>query len=88
MEELTNASLPLLDVLVKKFHSSDFETAAYRKETNADFVLHFDSNHPACHKRSCIKAVFGRVDTYCSSEEARRHEKLYLHRLFNDNDRC
>ncbi len=39
-----------------------FETSVYRKETDADAVLHFASNHPACQKRSCIKALFGRVD--------------------------
>ncbi len=85
MEELTNDRLPFLDVLVQKLPSGDFETSVYRKETYADVVLHFDSNHPACNKRGCIKALVGRVDTHCSSEEARRQERTYLDRLFNDN---
>ncbi len=67
MEEPTNDRLPFLDVLVQKLPSGDFETSIYRKETNAEAVLHFDSNHPACHKRNCIRAI--RVDTYCSSDK-------------------
>ncbi len=37
----------------------DFETSAYRKETNFVIVFRFASNRPACHKRICIKAHFG-----------------------------
>ncbi len=85
MEEPTNDNLPLLDVLVQKLPSSDFDTSVCRKETNANVVLHFDSNHPVCHKRSCIKALFGIVETDCSSEGARRQERIYVYRLFNDN---
>ncbi len=47
------------------------------------FNFHFNSNHPACHKRSFIKAPFGRVETHCSSEEARRQERACLYSLFN-----
>ncbi len=85
MEEPTNDRLPFLDVFVQKLPSGDSETSVYRKETNADVVLHIDSNHPACHKRSCIKVLFGRVNTHCSSEEARRQERTNLYRLFNNN---
>ncbi len=85
MEEPTNDRLPFLDVLVQKLPSGDFDTSVNRKETNANVVLHFDSNHPVCHKRSCIKALFGIVETVFSSEEARRQESTYLYRLFNDN---
>ncbi len=66
MEEPTNDRLPFLDVLVQNLPSGHFETSVCRKETDADVVLHLDSNHPACHKRSCIKALFGRVDKHCS----------------------
>ncbi len=78
MEESTNDRLPFLDVLVQKLPSGHFETSVYRKETDADVVLHFDSKRPACHKRSFIKALFGRVKKHCSSEEARRQERTYL----------
>ncbi len=82
IEEPTNDGPPFLDVLVWNLPSIDFETSVYRKETNADVVLHFDSDHPTCHKRSCIKALLGRVDTHCSSVEARRQEKTYMFLLF------
>ncbi len=85
MEEPANGILVFLDVLVQDLPSSDFETSVYRKESDVDVVLHFDSNHATCDKRNCIKVVFGRVDTHCSSDEARRQEKTCLYRLFYDN---
>ncbi len=75
MVKPTNDRVPFLDVLVKKVPSGDCETSVYRKEINADVVLHFDSIHSACHIRSCAKVLFGRVDAHCSSDEARRQEK-------------
>ncbi len=63
MEEPTNDRLPFLDVLVQWLPLGDFEIPVYLKETNAEVALHFDSNHPACNKRSCLKAIFGRVYT-------------------------
>ncbi len=68
MGEPTNDRLQSLDVLVQKLPPGDFETPVYPKETNLDVVLHFNSSHPTCHKRSCIKALFSRVDTLCSSD--------------------
>ncbi len=59
MEEPTNDRLPFLDVLAQMLPSGDFEKSVHCKETNAEIVLHVDSNHPACHKHSCIKAFFG-----------------------------
>ncbi len=56
IEEPTNERLPFLDVLVQKVPSGDFKISVYCKETYADVVLHFDSNHPTCHKRSSIKS--------------------------------
>ncbi len=68
-----------------KLPSGKFETSAYRKATNADIVLHYDSNSPASHKRCCATALFSRSTTHCSSVEARKQERNYLHRLFGDN---
>ncbi len=64
MGEPTIDRLPFLDVLVQKLPSGGIETSVCGKATNADVVLHFDSNDSACHKLSCIKARFGRVDTH------------------------
>ncbi len=55
------------------------KTFAYLKNTNADMVLHYNSNTPTSHKRSCVKALFGRVTAHCSDAETGRLEKAYLH---------
>ncbi len=80
METTTENKLPFLDVLVYKLPSGTFETSVYRKATNAHIVLHYDSNSPASHKRSCMTALFSRITTHCSNAEARNQERSYLHR--------
>ncbi len=77
--------LPFLDVLVHKLPSGTLEASVYRKATNADIVLHYDSNSPASHKRSCMTALFSRITTHCSNTEARNQERNYLHGLFDSN---
>ncbi len=62
-----------------------FETSVYRKATNADIVLHYDSNSSARHTRSCVIALFNRITTHCSNAEARNQGRNYLHRLFDSN---
>ncbi len=84
MEKPTNDRISFLDVLIQKLPSGDFEKSVYHKETNADVVLHFGSNHPAYHIRRCVRGLFDRVDTHCISE-ARRQKKTCLYRLFSDN---
>ncbi len=79
MEPPTNDRSPSLDVLVQTLPSGDLETSVDRKEINVDIVLYFDSNRPTCNKRSCIKALFGRVGKHCSSDEARRQEKTWFY---------
>ncbi len=85
METAKENKLPFLDVLVHKLPSRTFETSVYRKAANADIVLHYDSNSPASHKRSCVTALFSRITTHCSNAEARNQERSYLHRLFDSN---
>ncbi len=65
METATESKSPFLDVLVHKL------STVYRKATNADIVLHYDSNSPASHKRSYVTALFSRITTHCSNAEAR-----------------
>ncbi len=79
METATENKLPFLDVLVHKLPSGTFETSVYRKATNADIVLHYDSNSPASHKRSCVTALFSRITAHCSNADARNQERSYLH---------
>ncbi len=61
------------------------ETSVYRKSTHSDVVLNFHSNSPVSHKRSCIKALFSRLYTHCSTPVARKAEKAYLYEMLQSN---
>ncbi len=58
METAAENKLLFLDALKHKLLSGTLETSVYRKATNTDIVLHYDSNSPASHKRSCVIALF------------------------------
>ncbi|VDL95431.1 unnamed protein product [Schistocephalus solidus] len=48
-------------------------------------LLHFRSNHPVGHKRSCVRTLLQRVQTHCSDNSGKKEETKYLHALFEAN---
>nr|VZI05255.1 unnamed protein product [Spirometra erinaceieuropaei] len=54
MEEEKNNQLAFLYVLVCRKDCGGLKTKVFRKATNTMQILIFNSNHPICHKRSCI----------------------------------
>nr|VZI50406.1 unnamed protein product [Spirometra erinaceieuropaei] len=82
MEAETNNQLPFLDVLVRRCTTGQLQTTVFRKSTDTRQMLHFNSNHPLSHKRSCVRTLFQRVETHCSTPEDKRAERLYLVDLF------
>ncbi|BHF65636.1 hypothetical protein SprV_0200864900 [Sparganum proliferum] len=85
MEEELNNQLAFLDVQVTKLEDGKIRTTVYRKATNTRRILHFKSNHPVGHKRSCVRTLFQRVQTHCSDDNGRKEEIKYLHALFKAN---
>ncbi|BHF79237.1 hypothetical protein SprV_0602235700 [Sparganum proliferum] len=85
MEEELNNTLAFLDVQVTKLEDGKIRTTVYRKATNTRRILHFKSNHPVGHKRSCVRTLFQRVQTHCSDDNGRKEEIKYLHALFKAN---
>ncbi len=65
--------------------SRTFETSVYRKVTNADIVLHYDSVSPASQKCLNVTPLLGRIKTHCSNAKACNQEGNYLHRPFGNN---
>jgi hypothetical protein len=84
-EEAKDDSLPFLDVLVRKLPDGSLQTSVYRKDSSADVILNYDSNHPASHKRSCVQTLFKRARTHCSSKESLENEIDYLYRILIEN---
>ncbi|BHF83400.1 hypothetical protein SprV_0902654200 [Sparganum proliferum] len=86
MEAETNNQLPFLDVLVRWCTTGQLQSAVFRKSTDTRQILHFNSNHPMSHKRSCVRNLFQRVETRCSTPEDKRTERMYLQDLFAANE--
>ncbi|BHF79043.1 hypothetical protein SprV_0602216000 [Sparganum proliferum] len=85
MEEEDNNQLAFLEVLVCPKDCGGLKTKVFRKATNTTQVLNFNSNHPISHKRSCVRTLYGRVETHCSEPEDKIAELQYLRRAFKDN---
>nr|VZH95021.1 unnamed protein product [Spirometra erinaceieuropaei] len=85
MEEEENNQLAFLDVLVCRKDCGGLKTKVFRKATNTTQILNFNSNHPISHKRSCVRALYRRVETHCSEMEDKVAELQYLRRVMRAN---
>ena len=57
MEPIQQGSLPFLDTLVTIEPDNTFSTTVYRKPTNTDQYLHWDSNHHITAKQSVYNTL-------------------------------
>nr|VZI40667.1 unnamed protein product [Spirometra erinaceieuropaei] len=89
-EEKQEQQLPFVDVFFRRNLNGELEMTVYRKSTNTTQFLGFHSNYPVAHKRSCVKTLFKRIQTYCSKPEDRTREARYLrdHFVQNGNPRA
>ncbi|BHF84001.1 hypothetical protein SprV_0902715100 [Sparganum proliferum] len=85
METENNNQIAFLDVLVHRKANGSLKTTVYRKATNTRQILSYHSNHPLCHKRSCVRSLYKRVDTHCSEPTDKIAELHYLRRMFTSN---
>ncbi len=74
MEEEKGGTLPFLDVLVRRRDNGELTTSVFRKTTNTLQMLSYKSIHPQAHRRSYVKTLFKRVETHCSTPEAKEEE--------------
>ncbi len=74
MELEKDKQLPFLDVMVTRTTNGDLTTTVYRKATTTSIRLHLSSNHPIGHKASCLRALFNRINSHCSTTDAKRTE--------------
>ncbi|KER32502.1 hypothetical protein T265_01382 [Opisthorchis viverrini] len=85
MEEENNNKLAVLDVLVTRLSNGQMQTEVHRKATHTDQILSYDSNHPKCHKQSCIRILLKRTETHCNTVESKVKEEKRLYRIFQRN---
>ncbi|BHF74452.1 hypothetical protein SprV_0501753800 [Sparganum proliferum] len=82
MEEEKDGTLSFLDVRVTRQEDGSLQTGVFRKATNTEKILHYNSNHPLSHKRSCVRTLFRRINTHCSTEAEKLQERACLWHLF------
>ncbi|BHF67727.1 hypothetical protein SprV_0301075500 [Sparganum proliferum] len=61
LEKEVDKELPFLDVLVQRKTDGTLRTSVYRKQTYAEVILHYESNHPISHKRGETTNVIYRI---------------------------
>ncbi|XP_072420853.1 uncharacterized protein [Chiloscyllium punctatum] len=71
--------------MVQRTQNGEFTTKGYRKATHTDQVLNYESNHLNTHKRSCIRTLFKRATTHCSTPELQKAEEEHLSKVFAKN---
>ncbi|BHF72902.1 hypothetical protein SprV_0401597300 [Sparganum proliferum] len=84
-EEATGGILPFLDVSIQTISDGGLATNIYQKDSSADVILNYESNHRAAHKRSCVRILFHWAYLYCSSDDLLKKELAFLYRLFRLN---
>ncbi len=82
MEKEKDGALPFPDILVCRRNNGEIRTLVFRKTTDTLQMHSYKSEHPQTHKRRCVKVLFKRVETHCSTPKAKEEELLYLKRQF------
>ena len=78
-----DGKLPFLDVLViRKDHG--VQTTVYRKSTNNDIYLHWQSFSPTTWKRGTLQALVSRAFKVRSNDQHLQIEIKYLKKVFRD----
>nr|VZI36786.1 unnamed protein product [Spirometra erinaceieuropaei] len=88
MEEEKDGEIAFLDVQVSRQEDGVLQTGVFRKATDTTKILHYSSNPPLSHKRSCVRTLFLRINTHCSTEAENLRERKSLWRLFLSNGRA
>nr|VZI00235.1 unnamed protein product [Spirometra erinaceieuropaei] len=84
-EEEVGDKLSFLDVLVCRQPNGKLATSVYRKPTNTLQMLSYNSNHPLQHKGSCVRTLYRRAETHCSTPAAKLDEIKLLQEHFRAN---
>ena len=78
-----DGKLPFLNVLVIRT-DYEVETTVYRKSTNNDIYLHWQSFSPATWKRGTLQTLVSRAFRVCSNEKHLENEIKHLKKVFRD----
>ena len=80
-EQREDGSIPFLDIWVMPNEDASLSSTAYRKPTNTDLHLHWDSHHTLPSKYSVIGTLHHRAKTICSNPQLLKQEEDHLYRV-------
>ena len=75
--------ISFLDILIIRSRQK-IETRVYRKSTNTDIYIHWNSNAPSSWKRSTLKTLIMRGYTISSDDSYLKLELKYLQKVFHE----
>ncbi|KAJ8916940.1 hypothetical protein NQ315_013412 [Exocentrus adspersus] len=87
LELKENNKLPFLDVMISKNTeiNSNFQTNVYRKKTNTNRYLNFNSNHHLSIKKGVIKSLYDRAKLVSSNVNFFNQEKDHIKNILKEN---
>ncbi len=85
MELESNKQLSFLDTTIHHHEDGSLSTTVYRKPTQTDKYLSFDSHHPMEHKRAVATTLFHRAKKICSFHLDRVKEEEHVTQALRQN---
>ena len=73
-----DGAMPFLDILVTPGRDGSVSTSVFRKPTQTDLYLQWDSHHPLTSKYSVIGTLQHRANTICSNTQLLHKEEKHL----------
>ena len=78
-------SLSFLNVLCSANERGTYSTSVYRKPTNTNLYVRWESAHPPSQKIGVFRTLLHQAKVICSDEELLRKEYQFLFEVFKDN---
>ena len=73
-----NGQIPFLDTLITRREDGSIKLLVYRKATQTDQYLSFQSHHLLQHKLAVIRTLLERSDSFVTEEEDRKQEEEHI----------
>ena len=81
-----DGKIPFLDVLLKKEENGTVQTTVYRKPTNNNVYIHWDSYAPQQWKVGTLFGIIRRAYVICSKEEDLSKELAFITKVFTETN--
>ena len=80
-----DGSMPFLDTLVTQCSDGSLSTRVYRKPTQTDLYLQWDSHHTIATKYSVVSTLHHGAKAVCSTQQLLDEEEHHLQNVLKEN---